>query len=280
MDFIDVVEDESEMYPELQALNELNAFALAALQRPGKHALSDDEKSLAQRSKPFDEHYEISEYEIYSYPQYLSFYEEHYGFADEHKHGPEWRRIDTDWLDVAETLALNVDTVTNNLSLVIAIELTESRKVLLFVGDAQVGNWLSWLNVEFDASEAPCEEINGPNLLSRTVLYKVGHHGSINATLKDKGLEMMESDELVAMIPVDEAFLNERLPTWDHPAPRLYERLMEKTGGRILRMDRIPKPGEHLAKPDGVLQNEWDAFLDKVAWSDPEEQMWIEYTIS
>ncbi len=35
------------------------------------------------------------------------------------------------------------------------------------------------------------------------MLYKVGHHGSHNATLRAKGLELMQSSALIALIPVD-----------------------------------------------------------------------------
>jgi hypothetical protein len=44
--------------------------------------------------------------------------------------------------------------------------------------------------------------MTGPDLLKRAIFYKVGHHGSHNATLKEKGLEEMERLR-VAMIPVD-----------------------------------------------------------------------------
>ena len=33
--------------------------------------------------------------------------------------------------------------------------------------------------------------VTGPDLLARTVYYKVGHHGSHNATLREQGLELM-----------------------------------------------------------------------------------------
>ena len=45
--------------------------------------------------------------------------------------------------------------------------------------------------------------VRSDDLLARTVLYKVGHHGSHNATLREKGLELMASGELTAMIPVN-----------------------------------------------------------------------------
>ena len=44
--------------------------------------------------------------------------------------------------------------------------------------------------------------VTGPDLLKRAIFYKVGHHGSHNATLSEKGLEQMERLR-VAMIPVD-----------------------------------------------------------------------------
>src|SRR5215471_3313815 len=43
-----------------------------------------------------------------------------------------WRKIDEDWLDQANRLALYLDSYTNNSSLVLAFELVRSGKVLLF----------------------------------------------------------------------------------------------------------------------------------------------------
>src|SRR5262249_1438716 len=91
--------------------------------------------------------------------------------------GGSWRRIDTDWLNPVGSLALSLDSLTNNPSLVLAIELVESGKVLLFAADAQIGNWLSWQDVAWQDPK-----INTDDLLARTVFYKVGHHASHNAT--------------------------------------------------------------------------------------------------
>src|SRR5437867_12940176 len=93
----------------------------------------------------------------------------------------------------AAEFALNLDSDTNNTSLALAFELNDGR-VLLFPGDAQVGNWESW---HVDADGKPRSwQVNGRDviarkLLERTVLYKVGHHGSHNATLREQGLERM-----------------------------------------------------------------------------------------
>ena len=54
--------------------------------------------------------------------------------------------MDTDWLNGASGLAIQLDKFTNNTSLVLAIERIADGKVLLFPGDAQEGNWLSWQN--------------------------------------------------------------------------------------------------------------------------------------
>ncbi len=159
--------------------------------------------------------------------------------------GPDlsWRRIDDSWLSAADNLALQLDSDTNNTSLALAIELSPGGKVLLFPGDAQVGNWLSWhgANLRWPNPGDPQSPLTAADLLRRTALYKVGHHGSHNATLRDRGLELMERPDLVALLPVDEAMAHRpkgRNPLgWDMPFAPLLDRLRHKTEGRILRAD-------------------------------------------
>ena len=67
------------------------------------------------------------------------------------------------------------------------------------------------------------------DLLARTVFYKVGHHASHNATVNEKGLELMAREDLVAAIPVDRAVALRKHPKWMMPADALYARLIEKT---------------------------------------------------
>src|SRR5207253_665387 len=93
-------------------------------------------------------------------------------------------------------LALKLDNDTNNTSLVFAIELVQTRDVLLFAADAQVGNWQSWENVAFSLPSTR-EQLPAHALLKRAVFYKVGHHGSHNATLKRGGLDLMERDDVL-----------------------------------------------------------------------------------
>ena len=106
-----------------------------------------------------------------------------------------WRNVDLAWLGAAGALALKLDSDTNNTSLVLAFELEQGGDVLLFAGDAQVGNWLSWHDQNYPSTVAGSAKppvADGPkvsarDLLARTVLYKVGHHASHNATLENKG---------------------------------------------------------------------------------------------
>ncbi len=151
--------------------------------------------------------------------------------------GDEWRKIEHDWLASVETLAIDLDNYTNNTCLVVAFELMDSGRVMLFAADAQVGNWLSWQDLKWELEyEGKKRTVTGPDLLARTVLYKVGHHGSHNATLREKGLEQMVSPELTALIPVNKAQAEKN--RWhDMPFEKLINRLEEKTDGRIVVSD-------------------------------------------
>ncbi|HRI12858.1 MAG TPA: MBL fold metallo-hydrolase [Verrucomicrobiota bacterium] len=158
-------------------------------------------------------------------------------YADEQA----WRRIDDAWLATGERLALQLDNATNNTSLVLALELEPSRDVLLLVGDAQAGNWRSWENWKWRVREqGTARTVTAADLLRQTIFYKVGHHGSHNATLKDKGLELMTSDRLAAFIPVDTRVAHE-VKRWMHmPLPAIRERLEEKCA-IVFQSDEKPK---------------------------------------
>ena len=147
-----------------------------------------------------------------------------------------WRRIDNEWLGMASELALQLDSRTNNTSLVLAVEIVATGKVLLFAADAQVGNWKSWKDVQFAATDS-APAVSGAELMKRTVFYKVGHHGSRNATLSEGGLELMTDPDLIAFIPTDEA-MAKKVRWSDIPATGLLTRLEAKTHGRIIQSDR------------------------------------------
>jgi hypothetical protein len=157
-------------------------------------------------------------------------------FRDRYFKDGSWRRIDSAWLDGATGLGLALDNATNNTSLVLAIELPAEggaeRAVLLFAADAQVGSWLSWQDLEWSVDGGT---VKGPDLLRRTVAYKVGHHGSHNATLKEQGLELMAGLEW-ALLPVNEEMAKKK--NWGKmPLPALLEALVERARGKLVRAD-------------------------------------------
>jgi hypothetical protein len=242
----------SEVY-ELAAAGASHQGFLAA-----SEALAEGESPATQ---PFDPFFRLEEGEARTAP----FFAERY-----YDEGSEWRRIDHDWLGYAGQLALQLDSDTNNTSLVLAFELAGDGRVLLFPGDAQVGNWLSW-----DALEWLVEEDTGPrtvnsgDLLARTVLYKVGHHGSHNATLREKGLELMSNGELTAMIPVNRVTAGKM--KWLMPFPALLSRLVERTHGRVIDAER----GLDDASPQGLSTAAWNEFIARV----DVQEGWIDYTL-
>lgn len=165
-----------------------------------------------------------------------------------------WRRIDLDWLGVSADLALQLDDKTNNTSLVLAFELVDTGRVLLFAADAQVGNWLSWQNARWDVDGAA---VTGPDLLARTVYYKVGHHGSENATLKQNGLELMTSSDLAAFIPTNEQ--DAKKVGWGQmPNGKILAALAERCSGRVVRADdpwvADAAPGPAFRTPSGSVK--------------------------
>jgi hypothetical protein len=82
-----------------------------------------------------------------------------------------------DRLQSEELLALVriLDSTLNNTSLILLFEVGETR--LLFPGDAQIENW-SWALFQARNRKAIAAK------LATAKLYKVGHHGSLNATPK------------------------------------------------------------------------------------------------
>ena len=147
---------------------------------------------------------------------------------------PAWRQINSAWLDGASELALALDSATNNTSLVMAIELG-GADVLLFAADAQVGNWLSWQDLKWSFDN---RAVTGPELLARTIFYKVGHHGSHNATLRDKGLELM-TELSIAAIPVYHDMAVKK-HSGNMPLPALVDRLKSAAKSGVLRSDETP----------------------------------------
>jgi len=166
----------------------------------------------------------------------------------------DWRRIDNDWLGVSADLAIQIDKRTNNSSLVLAFEFLETHRVMLFVGDAQVGNWLSWKDVQWKIAD---KTVSAHDLLARTVFYKVGHHGSHNATLKQNGLELMTSADLSAFIPTNKIDAG-RVGWGEMPFEPLLDDLKARAHDRVIRADdpwlKQAAPQPDFAKAPGAIR--------------------------
>ncbi len=221
----------------------------------GPDAINEDDAELA---RPFDRSVGVSLEEARTHDWFAGSYFE---AKDETGQGVDWRRIDGSWLESASQLALQLDGAINNTSLVLAMEVVQTGEVLLFPGDAQAGSWRSWGEVVFEIPDGTEKRrVTGTQLLSRTAFYKVGHHGSHNATLRAKGLELMSGD-LVAMIPVDRATAS-RYKGWEMPFGPLYEALVRKTLGRVVRADEAqPTPPAGLTDRE---QKKWEAFQSRL----------------
>ena len=253
-----------------------------ALRSPGDFLLASlaigDALGKEKTDSPFRKPYTLKLAEAHLDPQYGQFFHTHY----RHKDGgqtyqstgdgtdsdtalnPPWRRIDNDWLYSAEQLALAMNNDTNNASLVLAFELGKGGKVLLFAADAQRGNWASWSKCQWQDGD---KTITARDLLARTALYKVGHHGSHNATLDGKSDSAhanlawfgQNGTEFYAMIPAVREWANTK--DWDHPLKDIKDAVTAKAKGRVLQTDTDVAKME---KPDGVSNDEWKKFLGQV----------------
>jgi hypothetical protein len=138
---------------------------------------------------------------------------------------PEVLRSELDELhEMAEApagrLSLALDNYRNNTSLVILFRFR--NKALLFPGDAQWGNWQSWIGT--DSARQLLEEVD---------FLKVAHHGSENATPVDV-VASLKASGLAVMVPTQV----KPFPTI--PRLPLLEELQKRCAGHVaVRSDWI-----------------------------------------
>ena len=133
--------------------------------------------------------------------------------------------------------AKKLDDFLNNQSLVILF--TWKGKKLLFAGDAQAGNWLYWLFDLDKPSKTPGQadlSEHGASILSSLDFYKVGHHGSTNAT----PLSVVEAlgDGFAALCPTEADSFGDPEKASEVPRIPLLEALARK--GAVVRSDQFP----------------------------------------
>jgi hypothetical protein len=127
-------------------------------------------------------------------------------------------------------LAFALDQILNNTSVVACF--TYRHKTLLFPGDAQYGNWQSWMDTP-----------EGESIFEHVDFFKIAHHGSLNATPKS-ALEKMH-DGFAAMISTQSK------PWPSIPFAKMLVRLDKKAKSGVVRSDSIPLANAPAKLPQG-----------------------------
>ena len=133
------------------------------------------------------------------------------------------------------TIAAALDDAVNGTSLMLIIEFR--GKHFLFSGDAQWGTW-----------NAALRDTKMRNLLKRVSFYKVGHHGSHNATPIEFVEETIDPDKkIVAMVST------RKFGSWKVPKKELLEG-MEAQDVQIFRSDEPGDPTALMTADDEVTE--------------------------
>jgi len=167
-----------------------------------------------------------------------------YPKQDKLKYDEITQRVNTAQPDMLATAAAKIENFLNNQSLVVLFEF--DGKKLLFAGDAQGGNWEYWLY----QMEAPLKNPTdagdiveaSKELLQTIAFYKVGHHGSTNATpipVVDAAVARPKTNKgFVSMCSTEKGVYGN--PDKDTEVPRVL--LMDELnkGSCLVRSDSIP----------------------------------------
>ena len=201
----------------------------------------------ADRLKPFPDVFRASD--------------EDYGEHAFELYGPDQiiRMIRTAQPDVLAARAVAADNTLNNQSLVVLFSF--GGKNLLFAGDAQWGNWENFLyGGAYGTPGHTTLTEKAQSILSKIDFYKVGHHGSANATPKDAVMAMRIG--CVGMCSTQEHAYNEV------PRAPLLDALRRRMNDQLARSDQVAVSSEQ-ANPDaGELPS---------AFSAPTHQLFIDY---
>jgi beta-lactamase superfamily II metal-dependent hydrolase len=147
--------------------------------------------------------------------------------------------------DVLLAIAETIDGTLNNQSLVVLF--TCQGKKLLFVGDAQWGNWSYWLyGKKTTGKTVPGITDKARDILGSIDFYKVGHHGSTNAN-PIPAVAAINVD-CVSMCSTESGDPDRKRPHGDIknesevPRIKLLEEMQKRTNNRLVRSDWIEVP--------------------------------------
>jgi beta-lactamase superfamily II metal-dependent hydrolase len=146
--------------------------------------------------------------------------------------------------DTLLALADAVDGTLNNQSLVILF--TCAGKKLLFVGDAQWGNWSFWLYGKKVTGADPGINDNAKKILGSIDFFKVGHHGSTNANPIPAVAALNKDCASMCSTESSDAYPNKKRPygqiskQTEVPRIKLMDEMEKQINNRLVRSDWIP----------------------------------------
>ena len=157
-----------------------------------------------------------------------------------------------------------MDNTINNQSLVTLFKFR--GKTLLFVGDAQWGNWENFLfGGAFGSPHHTDMTDMSKSILGAVDFYKVGHHGSTNANPIDAVNALR--DGCIAMCSTEPGVYGRAKSGTEVPRAPLLDALQKKTNNQLVRSDQIPvpkkKPSSGLGPVPPVFStHEGELFVD------------------
>jgi beta-lactamase superfamily II metal-dependent hydrolase len=157
--------------------------------------------------------------------------------------------------DVLLAMAEAVDGTLNNQSLVVLF--TCRGKKLLFVGDAQWGNWSYWLYGKKITGDDPGINKKAKDILGSIDFFKVGHHGSTNANPIPAVAAL--NQQCVSMCSTESGDPDGKRPygnvekETEVPRIKLMEEMEKQTKNRLVRSDWIKVLNVH-ASPEAKKQ--------------------------
>jgi len=166
--------------------------------------------------------------------------------------------------DMLAVAAAKIENFLNNQSLVVLFEF--GGKKLLFAGDAQGGNWEYWLFKTDAPQKDPTKagEIveTSKDLLQTIDFYKVGHHGSTNATpiqaVEAAIARPQGSNGFISMCSTQDGVFGSRENKSEVPRLELMNALAK--GSCLIRSDAIP-----ITMSDGtIVEADKDVTLPEV----------------
>ena len=178
--------------------------------------------------------------------------------------------------DVLAAAADAIDGTLNNQSLVVLF--TCKGKKLLFVGDAQWGNWAYWLYGHGVKGADPGISADAKKILGSIDFYKVGHHGSTNAT-PIPAVSAMPS-KCVAMCSTETGFPSDTRTYGsikkgtEVPRIPLMKALEQQTKNKLVRSDWLEVKTDDVEAPASPEAHDQ---LEKLPPNFEEGNIYIEY---